>query len=72
MSWAHRISTSLDIDIPDIDIPDIDIPDIDIPDIDRRGDPMTARPQPGHMRKTRLALSGAWPTTGGKITDDVQ
>jgi hypothetical protein len=55
---GHRISTSSDIDIPDID---------------RRGDPMTARPQPGHMRKTRLALSGACATTGGKITvDDVQ
>src|SRR6478752_10257697 len=28
------------------------------PDIDWRGDPMTARPRPGHMRKARL-LAGA-------------
>jgi hypothetical protein len=55
---GHRISTSSDIDISDID---------------RRGDLMTARLQPGHMRKTRLALSGVCATTGGKITvDDVQ
>jgi hypothetical protein len=40
MSWADRINTSPDIDMPDIE--------------------------------TRLALSAAWATTGGKITVDVQ